>query len=321
MDQTPSGKNALLVSGGSGFIGRQLVKALAEKGLSVVSLYHHRLPEPMPNVFPVCSDLSSSELLMAPMRNIDTVVHLAWHGTFSTNIGFSPNDGGEQTRNLKVTKNLIQAAEKAGVRRFIFASTLGAGERTQLPFYREKYSAEHLVINSSIESKVIVRLAPVYSQGEPGDKFVSAITNLCRSPLVYPIPNAKAEVRPLFIRDAVASLLAATELNLHGQSVHIAEVPGLETLKVEDLFKLLISKGVAKGSKLALKGSVGNFLTRMLEKDAQKTGRLPQVIGFLNEWSTKTSIWSESSDLSGQFPIPKHTMKEIAAIHPPATAK
>jgi len=119
----------------------------------------------------------------------------------------------------------------------------------------------------------------------------------------------------------VASLLAATEIALYDQSVHIAEVPGLETLKVEELFKLLITKGMTKGGKIALKGALGNMLAKLLEKDAQKSGRLPQVQGFLNEYSTRTSIWSESSDASSQFPPPKHTMGELVAAQQPIATK
>ncbi len=71
-------KPAVLVTGASGFIGCKLVSKIAEDCRSLVSMYRQRFPEPMENVFPVCNDLRSMELLGAPLREIDIVVHLAW---------------------------------------------------------------------------------------------------------------------------------------------------------------------------------------------------------------------------------------------------
>ena len=68
MDNATSNSEAIMVTGGSGFIGQELVKKLAESKKSVVSIYRHRLPDPSPYVYPVCSNLDSAELLAAPLR-------------------------------------------------------------------------------------------------------------------------------------------------------------------------------------------------------------------------------------------------------------
>ena len=103
-------KPSVLVTGASGFIGCKLISSIAPDCRSVVSMYRQRLPEPLDNVFPVCNDLRSSELLGAPLREIDTVVHLAWE---------NDQEGHSKAANLLLIKNLISKMEEAGTKRLI----------------------------------------------------------------------------------------------------------------------------------------------------------------------------------------------------------
>ena len=119
---------AILVAGGSGFIGKHLVKQLSKNGETVVSMYHHRLPEPQQNVFPVCSDLSSVELLGAPLRGVNSVVYLAWENSF---VGPSQTWDVDlfhtnHPTNIKMLGNLLRAMEQAKTRRIVFLSANGA---------------------------------------------------------------------------------------------------------------------------------------------------------------------------------------------------
>ena len=113
-NKSGGGENqAILVAGGSGFIGKHLVKHLSKCGETVVSMYHHRLPEPMQNVFPVCSDLSSVELLGAPLRGVKSVVYLAWENSFIGPDQEWDVDLLHPTRppNVKMLENLLRAME------------------------------------------------------------------------------------------------------------------------------------------------------------------------------------------------------------------
>ena len=135
---------AVLVTGGSGFIGKHIVKHLAEAGETVVCMYHHRLPEPMANVYPVCSDMGSSELIAAPLRGVESVIHLAWEGGFvgpTERVSWNLNSN-NLPKNARLLKNLLSAMERAGTKRIVFMSAIGASRNAKTPFLQEKYLSE-----------------------------------------------------------------------------------------------------------------------------------------------------------------------------------
>ena len=115
--QKDHGQNSVLITGSSGFLGSRLVRALAERKVPVVAMYYHKLPDAVTNVFPICSDMSSPELLATPLRGVDTVFHLAWaNEPYSAPQlqNLSNLDSQKPTKNTLITKNLVAAglAEK-----------------------------------------------------------------------------------------------------------------------------------------------------------------------------------------------------------------
>ena len=136
---------AVLVTGGSGYLGSSVVRHLSLAGETVVSMYRHRLPEPCARVFPVCSDLSNAELLAAPLRGVHTVIHLAWDNTFTgpgCELSSDPSDEKNLTKNIRTLKTLLQAMETARTKRLIFMSAMGAGRHAESGFLTKKYLGE-----------------------------------------------------------------------------------------------------------------------------------------------------------------------------------
>ena len=180
--------NAVLVTGGSGFIGQRLVRRLSNDGPVAVSMYHHRLPESLPNVFPVCSDMSSAELLAAPLRGIKTVVHMAWEGGLvgpTDTANWNPMSPAALPKNVKILKNLIAAMERAGTQRIVFVSAIGASSSAKAPFLREKYLAEFYVLNSTIPEKVVIRSSIACDSEGTSDRFVRSILRVMKFPGIY----------------------------------------------------------------------------------------------------------------------------------------
>jgi UDP-glucose 4-epimerase len=109
----------VLVTGGSGFIGRHAVAGLARAGASVrvVDLKHH----PDPSVDSVVGDLADAEVLDAAFDGgIDSVVHLA---AVTSVLRSVENPVGTFETNVAATQSLLEAARGAGVSSLAFAST------------------------------------------------------------------------------------------------------------------------------------------------------------------------------------------------------
>ena len=220
-------EDAVLITGGSGFVGKKLVKVLSDANKSIVSIYHHRFTEPMANVYPVCSDLSSTELLAAPLRGVSTVVYLAWEHNFlgpSEGLKFDPISK-KGSKNIFLLNNMIKAMEKAGTRRIIFLSAVGASDSSNNSFLREKYFAEFCILNSAIPEKVIIRSSIIIGSDIGEDRFLRSITGLMRFPWICPIPSSKNSISPISVTDICGIIKSSLDSDLEFGGT-IAEVYG-----------------------------------------------------------------------------------------------
>jgi NADH dehydrogenase len=132
------------------------------------------------------------------LRGIDTVVHLA------SVIRDQPGGSIEELAGV-ATWRLVQAAERAGVQRFVFFSTLAASTRSRARLMRAKAIAEQAVVESTLEHTVF---APsiVYS---PGDPYLSLLARMSWLP-VMPIPGSgQAAFQPIWAEDVADCVLAA----------------------------------------------------------------------------------------------------------------
>ena len=270
---------AVLVTGGSGLIGRHVVKQLASSDEIVVSMYRHRLPEPMANVYPVCSDMSSPELIAAPLNGVSTVLHLAWENNFvgpaeqvDWNFG-----GGNYPANIRTLVNLITAMERAGTRRLIFVSAVGASRKAQAAFLREKYLAEFFILNSKIPEKIIIRSSLVCEEGS-ADRFTRSILRVMKYPLVYPVPKSTQEIAPIQV-EGMANLLVELSRIPVTEPNAIIEVTGDEVCNVSQLFHLVSARFNA-GNKFALGGMLGNSLLPLFERQSRDAD-IPSLKHFL----------------------------------------
>jgi len=130
------GRKAILITGGCGFIGVNLVKFLSEKNYDLrlldnlstgkkEYLDNMNLPNP-PELF--IGDIKNSETVAEAVEGMDAIVHLAAHPSVVASL-----ENPEEVWNINVngTLNLLEACRRNGVGRFIFASSnVALGEQT-----------------------------------------------------------------------------------------------------------------------------------------------------------------------------------------------
>ncbi|TDH47981.1 3-beta-hydroxysteroid dehydrogenase [Mycobacterium talmoniae] len=131
---TPLGR--VLVTGGSGFVGANLVTTLLERGHEVRSF--DRAPSPLPDhprLDVVQGDICDPDTVAAAVAGIDTVFHTA--AIIELMGGASVSDEYRQRSfavNVEGTKNLVTAGQAAGVQRFVYTasnSVVMGGQRIQ----------------------------------------------------------------------------------------------------------------------------------------------------------------------------------------------
>lgn len=258
---------SLLVAGSAGFVGKNLMRHLADQGRPAVSLYHARLPDPLAHILPVFADMMQPGHMSSSLRHARCVIHLAWSQSFLSHWeeNFWPSEGPRQdSRNMTMVKNLVQAMEESGTRRIIFLSALGASRQAQSWYLQEKYYAEAVILNSRIPEKIIVRSPLVFGDIINRDRLVAAVSRLMHFPWFYPVPRYREMLGLLHVDDLSEILIKLSEVRLEEAAQLIELAPG-ENLPIEDVFRL-VSQGIGKGTHWALTGLLGQALTPVFER-------------------------------------------------------
>jgi NADH dehydrogenase len=220
----------LLLTGATGGIGSRLLPLLLDGEEQVRCLVREprRLGERRVDVQIALGDLgemSDPYLVRQALRGVDTVVHLA------ATIRDQPGHRIEELNGL-ATIRLLRAAERSGVRRFVFFSALNASSAQRTRFFRAKWVAEQAVLSSELDSMVF---APsiVYDRSDP---WVTLLRRFSFLPVVPVSGDGQARFQPIWAEDAARCVVAA----LRGEdSRDRYELAGPETLSYDDMSDLV----------------------------------------------------------------------------------
>ncbi len=285
-------EKAIMVTGCSGFIGTRLITKLSSLDHTVVAMYKQHLPQPMAHVYPVCSDMSSHELIMAPLRGVDTVVHLAWKSPYQG--ASTKNTDIMESSNIIILKNLLRAMEKAHTQKLIYISALGADKNSPNQFLKEKYLSEFYILNSKIPHKIIIRSSIVYDPDKPDDRFINSILKTMHYPLIYPVPNAKQLLAPVNLSDMIDVIVKCSTIEVK-EEVSFIELTSKDPYKTEEIFKFVLDKYI-KTSKIQLKGTLAKLVLPLIEKKQNSNVKQPiSVTDILSINGTTTSKFTKNN--------------------------
>lgn len=192
----------LLLTGATGTVGRALLRPLLDAGTPVRCLVRdpRRLGSDRVRVQIALGDLGDHLSFRHALRGVDTVVHLA------SVIRDQPHGSIEELSGV-ATWRLVQAAERAGVKRFMFFSTLGASTRSRGRLMRAKAVAESAVEASSLAHTVF---APsiIYA---PDDPYLRLLERMSRLPVMVIPGSGNAAFQPISADDVAACVVAALD--------------------------------------------------------------------------------------------------------------
>lgn len=158
----------VLVTGGTGTLGRELLPKLAQAGHDVVAMSRRALPEDAPASH-ARGDLSTGEGVDDAMRGCDAVLHAATAG-FGDRYSFSWAVFHRSAVDVRGTQMLLEAAERMGISHFLFTSIVGIDRVPYWPniyrYFKHKLAAERLVRESSTPWTIarLTQLHPLLDQ-------------------------------------------------------------------------------------------------------------------------------------------------------------
>ena len=176
----------ILVTGGTGFVGSEIVRKARAAGHATILLNRTEAAAAVET----CADR---------MHGCASVIHLV--GIIS--------EAGEQTfENVhpRLTQKIVQAAKQAQVRRFIHMSALGTRANASARYHRTKWAAEEIVRASGLDW-TIFRPSIIYG---PHDGFVNLFARFTRfSPVVPLLGGGHTKFQPISVTSVARSFLSA----------------------------------------------------------------------------------------------------------------
>jgi UDP-glucose 4-epimerase len=248
----------ILLTGGSGRIGSELIPILLSSGHTIVSLSRRTIGNHHPNFKSIQCDLSSLSFengkfiykrdedvehsLLDNISKIDCILHLAG---LPSGEGFTPEDYLKQ--NLYPTQTLVEIAKYFNIPKFIFSSTASVyGESKSLEpsietdslngksFYAvSKIESEKYILQSSIPNIVIFRISSVY-----GKNLKSYINKIIKyhNKSIFPYPLKKNLYKSfIYIEDLLNFIMSG--LLYEGRGIFNLSHP--QKVSSEMLFKTL----------------------------------------------------------------------------------
>jgi uncharacterized protein YbjT (DUF2867 family) len=219
----------LLLTGATGSVGSRLLPLLLEGSYDVRCLVREprRLGPRRVDVQIALGDLgemSDPYLVRQALRGVDTVVHLA------ATIRDQPPHRIEELNGL-ATVRLLRAAERSGVKRFVFFSALNASEAQRTRFFRAKWLAEQAIASSSLETTIF---APsiVYDRSDP---WITLLRRFSFLPVLPVSGHGRARFEPIWANDAARCVVSALERD--GRRRY--ELAGPETLDYDQMSDLV----------------------------------------------------------------------------------
>ena len=215
----------VLVTGGTGVVGRAAVTALLERGHQVRLLSRNAERDAAQwddDVEPWVGDVGRDQGVPGSADGCDAILHV---------VGIVADTDGATIDQVNVegTRHIRREAERAGAPRLVFVSSLGADKGTS-EYHRSKREAETIVRGYSGEW-VILRPGNVYG---PGDDEISLLLRMVRTlPVIPVIGGGDVKFQPVYSGDLGLALAMAVERNDLAQRT--LEIAGTEETSQNDL--------------------------------------------------------------------------------------
>jgi NADH dehydrogenase len=194
----------ILVTGGNGFVGREIVSALLERGYEVRVLTRkagsYRFGPFPAGVEVIEGDIQDEGILQSSMDGVNGVIHLV-------GIIAETKAGSFEDVHVGITQKVVAAAEAAGVARYLQMSATGTRPNAPSRYHQTKFQAEEVVRKSRL-AWTILRPSLIFG---PKDAFLNLFVSLMRLPTrIFPlIGDGTTILRPIAVEEVARCFVSA----------------------------------------------------------------------------------------------------------------
>jgi uncharacterized protein YbjT (DUF2867 family) len=195
----------ITIIGGTGFVGRYVVKLLAEQGYTIrviarnpAAALHLKTAGEIGQIVLVPGNLAKPESLQGKIENSWAVINLV-------GILFESSGQNFSAVHAKGAEKLAQMAKTAGIKRFIHMSSLGVDKAVKSKYARTKAMGEKAV-KAAFPEAVILRPSVIFG-GE--DQFFNTFAAMASFvPILPVIGGGKTKFEPVYVNDVAQAILA-----------------------------------------------------------------------------------------------------------------
>jgi len=242
----------VVVTGGTGFVGREIVGQLVREGHSV-RVVSRGVRSPVPGADRVCGSVLEPESLPAAFRGCEAVVHL---------VGIISEIGKQTFEQVHAegTRHVIAACEVVGIRRLVHMSALGTRAGARSRYHQSKWHGEERVRASQL-AWTVFRPSLIYG---PGDGFVTLFARMARwSPVLLVLGSGRQQFQPVAVKEVAQCFVGALR---HPESAgRTFDLCGPERLTMNELLRAIASVMGRPRLQLHLPWKMASLQARILE--------------------------------------------------------
>jgi uncharacterized protein YbjT (DUF2867 family) len=227
MTVLPPASQLVTVFGGSGFLGRHVVRALARRGYRVRAAV--RRPDLAGFLQPlgivgqitaVQANLRYPDSVAAAVKGADAVINL---------VGILQEKGRQNFSSVQAqgARTVAQACANFGVDRLVQVSALGASADSKSAYARSKAEGE-AAVHALVKRAVVLRPSVMFG---PDDTFFNRFASLVRMLPVLPLAGAETKFQPAFVGDVAEAVARAIDGKAEGGKIYELGGPEVKTLR------------------------------------------------------------------------------------------
>ena len=215
------------VFGGTGFVGRRVARHLRGCGATVRIASRHPRRAEGDGLEQIAADAHDERSVEAAVAAADGVVNA---------ISLYVEHGADTFHSVHVeaAARIARAARRAGTKRFVHLSGLGADAGSPSPYIRSRGEGE-AAVQSAFPGAVIVRPAVMFA---PDDAFLTTIVGLLRSLPAYPMfGDGRTRLQPAYADDVAAAIAQIVRQSKKPSPIY--ELAGPRVYSYEELLRTI----------------------------------------------------------------------------------